>query len=508
MLPFLIPLAMRPARPLTETQWQQHEAVRGLQTYQMAALPTRGGRPQKQLVPAPLVPQPIEDAESLFVTEDIVMTTSADRMLNSDGSRPDTFCHAAVYLRIQPHHHKLRCGHEVVTVQIKACGDNCEMMTRASPPTGLKFSCPDSICKRKATREASASPFIPTKSAKAKMTWKCEISTVKGTDAEAGKKREDEVKVARQVVAAKKRQLDLLKFENPGPKTLEEFLGATLRVGRDRSRSPGRDDEKKYRTREYERSVRPQRFTARTTKLEQMKPDYLVDKERPHSYAQAPNKTQAQHDHAGFHSITEEAQDVWQQAREGLAMPVRREVEQRDQMVAEADELEGGKEIKLEFDYQPSHCVCGAGSSDTLVECTACHFYFHPVCVGKGKQDLRSYDGSTHYRARKNDAEYYGDSEDFRCRECEAAHAVTVKKTLTWEEMKAEKARVKRHFTATRVATKAENSQHACSICDAVIVRCMYRCGLCIKNFVICSECARDPHKSSKHRHAGHSGLF
>nr|OQO26361.1 hypothetical protein B0A51_05131 [Rachicladosporium sp. CCFEE 5018] len=197
MLPYATPLAFRPSRPVTETQWQQHEASKVVETYPMSALPTRGGRPQKELASAPLIPQPIVNAESLFVTEDAFMTTSSGRMLNSDGSRPGTFCHTATHLRKQPHHHKLRCGHEVVTAQIKACGENCEVVIGSSRPTGLKFSCPNAFCKKKAAREASATPFIPSKTAEPKMTWRCISSSVKGTDAVAASARDDEVRVAR-----------------------------------------------------------------------------------------------------------------------------------------------------------------------------------------------------------------------------------------------------------------------------------------------------------------------
>ncbi|KAK6438280.1 hypothetical protein LTR95_005517 [Oleoguttula sp. CCFEE 5521] len=364
-------LPFRPVQPALQSQGPQNDAAHAmLQGTSAFALSMRGGRPGLQ-APAVSGLQAAEDSDSLFVPQAVtVMTTSSGRMLIADGSQPETVCHVAAHLRDQPHHHKLRCGHEVVTAQTKACGSNCETIFGASTlPGGLVFSCPNDFCKRKAARGArqTKDPFIPKKSAKPKLTWQCVLSSLP---------------------VAVKRQIEVLKFDNPGPTTLAEFKGSTRGSKRNRSRSPEREGNDKYRDLRL-RDATPQKRTTFTRELRPMQPDYIVDKELAHSYAPpAPSSTsgalvRAEHDPIGDFSITEEAFEAMKQAQGEVEMPVKEE--DADEETAEVDDFDYASFYVDLADAPQTYCVSHSTASDTLVGCATCKQHYHTVCVGKGK---------------------------------------------------------------------------------------------------------------------------
>nr|OQO27361.1 hypothetical protein B0A51_05066 [Rachicladosporium sp. CCFEE 5018] len=502
--PLNLPFRPTPLAPCS--QYGQHNAAPATSPAASTfALPMRGVRPVVQPPPAVGDLQAAEHCDSLFMPQAVtVMITTSGRMLNADGSRPETLCHVAAHLRNQPHHHKLRCGHEVVTAQTKACGSNCETIFGASTlPGGLVFSCPDDFCKRKAAREArqTKDPFIPKKTAKPKLTWRCVLLSVRGTDAEAAKERDAEVKMAKLPVAVK-RQIGVLKFDNPGPATLAEFIGSTRGTKRNRSRSPEREGSDKYRDLRH-RDATPQKRTTFTRELQPLQPDYIVEKEVPHSHVQpssmggAPVRTE--HDHIGDFSITEEALYIIRQAQGGVEMPVKEE--DADGEMAEVDYFDYATIYVDLADAPQTYCVCHSTASDTLVECTTCKQHYHPVCVGKGKQNSRLYSGASEYRTRKQDVEFYQTLETFRCHRCDQAQAATLTTPHVWKGKKAEAARMKKEFQKTSVPRKATESSKFCGVCSMVCLHTAYFCSDCYGKFVLCHRCAKDPSRSGQHRH-------
>ncbi|KAK6433654.1 hypothetical protein LTR95_010163 [Oleoguttula sp. CCFEE 5521] len=492
-------LPFRPTPLAPYSQHGQHDAAYAAsQAASIFALPMRGGRPAFQPPPAFGDLQGAEDCDSLFIPQAVTaMITRSGRMLNADGSRPETLCHVAAHLRNQPHHHKLRCGHEVVTAQTKACGGNCETIFGAS-------TLPDDFCKRKAAREARQTndPFITKKSTKPKLTWRCVLSSVRGTDAEAAKEPNAEVKVAKLPVVVK-RQIGVLKFDSPGPATLAEFMGSTRGTKRDRSRSPERKGSDKYRDLRL-RDGTPQKRTKFTRELQPMQPDYIVEKEVPHSHAPlAPSSTsgavRAKHDPIGDFSVTEEAFDAMKQAQGGVEMPVKEE--DADEETAEGDDFDYDTLYVDLADDPTTYCVCHSTASDTLVECATCKQNYHPVCVGKGKQNSRLYSGASEYRTRKQDVEFYKTLDIFRCHRCDQAQAATLTAPHVWKGKKAEAARVKKEFSKTAVPRKANESSKFCGVCSMVCLHTAYFCSDCYGKFVLCHRCAKDPSKSGQHRH-------
>lgn len=79
------------------------------------------------------------------------------RAKETDGEPSSTMCFHRVHLD-HPHHHLLRCGHDILTNSIEQCGSNCQLSDRAeSKPSGKAFEClhPKCVQERRTFRQKS-----------------------------------------------------------------------------------------------------------------------------------------------------------------------------------------------------------------------------------------------------------------------------------------------------------------------------------------------------------------
>ncbi|KAF2161250.1 hypothetical protein M409DRAFT_28289 [Zasmidium cellare ATCC 36951] len=163
-----------------------------------------------------------EDHEPAFVDANTVLRRAAD----NEGRQFPTVCFRAPRLQ-HPHHHRLICGHDIVTETIQKCGHNCAM-SEDKKPNGMGFECPHPDC------EKVASHFIRQRNAP--KPRKCILSHVYGRDSKADEERMEE-----------KRILQEAKRVRINTRSGEVLLPQALRRLRKRSPSPAAESNPRTR---------------------------------------------------------------------------------------------------------------------------------------------------------------------------------------------------------------------------------------------------------------------
>ncbi|CAK3806134.1 UBX domain containing [Lecanosticta acicola] len=135
----------------------------------------------------------------------------AERAKGPAGNPFPTVCFDAPLIN-HPHHHRLKCGHDIITTEIEVCGKNCMQLANGGPvPTEHPFRCPSRKCLTK------ISPLLP-KDRKPLRRF-ARLSRVRGNDERADEERRNELEKPK--VARKKPEVGPSDSETP------EILRAT-----------------------------------------------------------------------------------------------------------------------------------------------------------------------------------------------------------------------------------------------------------------------------------------
>lgn len=119
-----------------------------------------------------------EDDEPAFVESETVLRRATDK----EGRPFPTLCFQAPHLE-HPHHHRLFCGHDIVTEKIERCGANCAV-AKDKKAGGMGFDCPHPDCKTK------GKVFMRQRTGR--KPRKCTLSHVYGLDMDADSARMEE----------------------------------------------------------------------------------------------------------------------------------------------------------------------------------------------------------------------------------------------------------------------------------------------------------------------------
>lgn len=115
---------------------------------------------------------------------------SGARAKHNNGESFATECFGSELLH-HAHHHRLRCGHDIITKEIEVCGKNCKPAVSAGvAPFEDAFGCTAKACKRKAEM------FLPKRFGQRKSIVRkrtCRLSQVEGSGALADEQRIQEL---------------------------------------------------------------------------------------------------------------------------------------------------------------------------------------------------------------------------------------------------------------------------------------------------------------------------
>lgn len=129
-------------------------------------------------IPLAVVVQIEYEEEPTFVEEETILKRATN---HPDRPHP-TVCFEQPHIQ-HLYHHRLFCGHDIVTDNLERCGSSCAP-SKNQKPRGVPFECPDPACVRK------AKVLRPKKNAS--KPRKCIISHVCGRDAAADQERREE----------------------------------------------------------------------------------------------------------------------------------------------------------------------------------------------------------------------------------------------------------------------------------------------------------------------------
>lgn len=414
-----------------------------------------------------------------------------------EGRPYSTVCFEKAHLS-HPHHHRLICGHDILTDQIEKCGRNCAPSKKDQKPSGVGFECPVPACRNQSKvfrpKRGDARPR------------RCVLSHVYGLDAVADQKRAAEksdartlrtTKVPRSMLASRKQS------QSPPP---QSEATSTTNTNRPRFTTPRFSvpvDSGEVLNREFANDATREtimRFSGPGVR-HKVNGRFMTDKEKA-SQAQATIMTRAM-------GSTQVATKDEQRYRAKKAAKIDEEYppppDENAEAFQEAEiELPSGPPI-MECDHcdkdidgdryhcfdcedydlcvacfngkvykHPAHhrfnvikmprtlrnegavkflarfCVCGATSTLYLVLCVDCNTSFHPGCIGAGAYEESDYDVEHLSRDSCLNADYmsWKGGKVFRCEPCQK----------TFEETAKAQASTRDHRIIERAKKREENA--------------------------------------------------
>ncbi|GIZ37028.1 hypothetical protein CKM354_000049100 [Cercospora kikuchii] len=400
--------------------------------------------------------------EELFVAQ----APARERAKDSQGRTFSTQCFEAPYLQ-RPHFHRLKCEHDIVTVEPEICGSNCMPATRDTG-SDLKaafkpFECPDP------SHYVGKQVFAPKKNPKTGRQIKgrvCQLGHVRGRSQEADNQWE---KQKLELAQLKSRSLHppekykaLLRKTSQSPERRED---PPIKSSRRRASTIVTADELNAsmdsatrtlllaQNGRQTRRIRGDRLETETDRVfdyaerkigmmgfENVAPAKRRSRPAKSRKSNTPGISTSMHptracDICGEcgKALTEELYRC-QQCKENNsefilcgscnASAYHLHLRDHPSHLLVLEDIRGGEwsnvgEAKEHF---ATHCTCRSMDLQYMLQCDTCSKSFHPGCVGKGLQVETHYDLPDRDKFLKADFEHFRQAQDevFTCKKCDA----------------------------------------------------------------------------------------
>ncbi|KAK4505738.1 hypothetical protein PRZ48_003703 [Zasmidium cellare] len=405
-----------------------------------------------------------ENDEPAFVDPDTVLQRATDK----DGRPFPTRCFQQPHLQ-HPHHHRLICGHDIVTDTIQKCGGNCAI-SEDKKAAGMGFACPHLDCKK------VAGHFMPKRDGP--KPRKCTLSHVYGRDLNADEQRLEEKRTLEEArknrITTRSGQVLLpqalrVPKRSPSPsaaskagtgsrttkdkKTFDTDIGESLNKefendpahdsvmqmtgGRARANGAFKTDKQKAEAGQMivltrgmsvsqiatseEQSLRKKKALKRTAKskpsMSETGPDLRDADIEPQLKLQI-ECSNCFRVITGLHHRCSDCQEdfdlcweCFENKSHGHTVTHR--------FAAIAQPYDGWQEGSTML--QQKFCICGTTSTSFLVLCNDCQYPFHPGCIGAGAWEKAEYSLEHWSRGRcmKQDHLSWKGGKVFRCEGCQ-----------------------------------------------------------------------------------------
>ncbi|KAF2213132.1 hypothetical protein CERZMDRAFT_84029 [Cercospora zeae-maydis SCOH1-5] len=400
--------------------------------------------------------------EILFVPQ----APARERAKDSQGRAFTTQCFESPYLG-RPHFHRLKCGHDIATLEPDICGSNCQpafQYTESDLKAVYKpFECPHPDCQA----QALVAPRKTPKTGRRMLGRPCQLGHVRGRNREADAEWDEQ-----------KAKLAEMKSQSRRPAArLKELLRQTSRSPR---RSQDASTKKRPRGRNstiatvaeidasmddptrtlllaqkgrQTRHIRGDRLETETDRafeyverdigmlgLENVTPTRRRARRAASRKSSAPIMDTSKYETRACDScsecgaaLTAELYRCHRCTEDGASFLLCRlchehsyDLHLRDHpshhfvlQDIRAGEWAAVGEVMEEFEM---HCTCHSTDLQYMIQCDLCSKSFHPGCVGKGLQDEAQYSLPKRDEYFKADLEHFrqNQTENFTCRFCDA----------------------------------------------------------------------------------------